>query len=378
VFRHLAAAAAVVTLVGGTAIAPAATATTEGDAVDRAFERLLAAPGGPPGSIVVIEAGGVLDVRRYGVSDVATQAPFGDHDRVRIASVAKAFSGAVALSLVNEGALHLRDTIGERLDGFPASWSGITLRQLLQHTSGLPDLLSSEDAQSAVGASPTIPLTPREIAAFAEPLPLRFEPGARYEYSNTDNFMVAFMTEAATGKPYEQVLAERVFGPLGLASTSLPVGPELPAPYAHGYETTADEPEDVTNTIAAGWAWASGGIVSTGSDLQRFVRGYIGRELFGARVQREQLDVIPGGESEPPGPGKNAAGLAVFRYRTRCGTVYGHTGNTLGYTNFIAASRDGSRSVAVSVTAQLRPGLPGPYKLLRKAETEAVCAALAA
>jgi D-alanyl-D-alanine carboxypeptidase len=360
------------------ALLPTAAVAGRRDAVDRAFARLLAAPGGPPGAVVVIQRHGAPDVRTYGVSDLDTGAAFVGDDRVRIASVSKAFSGAAALRLVGEGALSLDDTIGERLQGFPETWRAITLRQLLQHTSGLPDILAAQAAQEAVGASPTVPLPPREIVAFAESEPLRFAPGSSYAYSNTDNFVVALMVEAVSGLGYDAFLAARVFGPLGLASTTLPVGVELSPPFAHGYDLSEGTPDDVTSAIAAGWAWASGGIVATGPDLGRFVRGYLGRALFDEAVQAEQLTFHPGGESEPPGPGRNAAGLGVFRYRTRCGTVYGHTGNTLGYTSFIAASRGGQRSVAVSVTTQLRPGRKGPFPLLREAETAAVCAALRA
>ena len=90
--------------------------------------------------------------------------------------------------------------------------------------------------------------------------------------------------------------------------------------------------------------------------------------------------MFEGGGSDPPGPGKNSAGLGVFRYETRCGTVWGHTGNTLGYTQFMAASSDGSRSATVSVNSQLTPpdvGDPEAFKALRRAEELAVCAALA-
>jgi hypothetical protein len=81
--------------------------------------------------------------------------------------------------------------------------------------------------------------------------------------------------------------------------------------------------------LAGGWSWASGRIVSTPLDLNRFIPGYVGGELFGRRVAAERARFIPGG-SEPTGPGRNTAGLALFRYDTRCSTVFGHTGNTLG------------------------------------------------
>jgi D-alanyl-D-alanine carboxypeptidase len=106
---------------------------------------------------------------------------------------------------------------------------------------------------------------------------------------------------------------------------------------------------------------------------------FVGGRLCGSTTRSKQRRVIEGGSSEPPGPGKNAAGLALFRYRTRCGTVWGHTANTAGYTQFAAASPDGRRSVTVSVDAQLTPtvGRPAVFRALRRAEGLAVCAALA-
>jgi D-alanyl-D-alanine carboxypeptidase len=131
--------------------------------------------------------------------------------------------------------------------------------------------------------------------------------------------------------------------------------------------------------VAAGWAWASGGIVLTPADLNDFIRGYVGGRLFDKRTQAKQRRVVEGGSSEPPGPGMNSAGLAIFRYQTSCGTVWGHTGNTSGYTQFMAASPNGSRSATVSINTQLTPtvGDPDAFEALRRAEELAVCAALA-
>ena len=149
--------------------------------------------------------------------------------------------------------------------------------------------------------------------------------------------------------------------------------------HGYGIDPTGQPPEDVSELIAAGWAWASGGLVSTPADLNTFVRGYVRGDLVSSAVRVKQRQVIRGGMSEPPGPGVNAAGLGIFRYQTRCGTVWGHTGNTLGYTQFMAASPNGRRSVTVSVNAQLTPtvGDPDAFRALRRAEARAVCAALA-
>jgi D-alanyl-D-alanine carboxypeptidase len=129
--------------------------------------------------------------------------------------------------------------------------------------------------------------------------------------------------------------------------------------------------------FSASLSSASGGVQSTPLELNAFIRGYVGGRLFGPAVRRQQLRLVDGG-SEPPGPGQNKAGLAIFRYTTRCGTVYGHTGNTPGYTQFAAASASGRRSATVSTTAQLTPGgAPLVFPALRATFERAVCAALA-
>jgi D-alanyl-D-alanine carboxypeptidase len=160
----------------------------------------------------------------------------------------------------------------------------------------------------------------------------------------------------------------------------LPRGPNLRKPFIHGYDLSEGAPEDVSEVIDwPGWAWASGGIVSTPADLNDFIRAYVGGRLFDRRTRAKQRRVVEGGSSEPPGPGKNSAGLAIFRYETRCGTVWGHTGTIAGYTQFMAASSNGKRSATVSINAQLTPtvGDPDAFKALRRAEELAVCAALA-
>jgi D-alanyl-D-alanine carboxypeptidase len=300
---------------------------------------------------------------------------------MRQASTSKAYSGAVALSLVSKGALSLNDTIGELLPDLPDAWSEVTLRQLLNHISGLPDFTKDQGFLDALLASPKQAPQPRELLSFVENERLNFEPGTQYEYSNSDNVTVGLMVEAATGMSYEEQLRERVYRPLGLKKTSLPRGPNLRKPFIHGYDNDPSQqpPEDLSEVLASGWFWASGGMVTTPSDLNAFARGYVGGDLFDLKTRARQRKVFEGGASDPPGPGKNSAGLGIFRYETRCGTVWGHTGNYPGYTQFLAASPNGKRSVTVSVNEQLSPvqGAPGVFDALRRAEGKAVCAALA-
>lgn len=372
----LAAVAALVAVAGAQAPGAAASPATEAAdrALDRALRNLVATKGGPPAVIAVVQRGRERRVHRAGSGDLARRLPPRPQGRMRIASLAKAFSGAVALSLVRAGALSLDDTIGERLPDLPSAWHPITLRQLLAHRSGLPDFSASRAFAEAVGNSPRKGPAPRQLLTYVASEPLNFPPGTAYRYSNTDNVVVGLMVEAVTGASYRTALHRRVLAPLGLRRTSLPFGAGLAGPFTHGYERDGKRWLDVSREVAFGeWAWASGGIVSTPFELNSFVRAYVGGRLFGAPQRRAQF-AFGGGHSDPPGPGRNSAGLALFRYRTACGTVYGHTGSILGYTQLIAATADGRRSLTFTINSQLPDEL---IPRLRAAQAKAVCAALA-
>ncbi|MFF8601339.1 serine hydrolase domain-containing protein [Streptomyces sp. NPDC015232] len=382
--RAAAAALIAAAVLTGTAAAPVAAGPPppaghgpHDEGLRRALAELVASPGGPPGAIAVLTRDGVRQVYRAGTAETGTGRPPRARDHMRIASAAKAFSGAVALGLVDRQALALDDTIGRRLPHLPEDWHAVTLRQLLQHTSGLPDFSRSKAFQDVVRADPRHHFDSRRLLDFVAGQDLLFPPGSRYGYSNSDNIAVALMAEQATGRRYEDLLRELVYRPLGLRDTSLPQGHRLPRPFLHGYAVEPGEPpEDVSEAISASGAWASGGIVSTPADLAAFIAGYAGPRLLSPDTRSAQQDFLPGGASEPAGPGTNAAGLALFRYTTRCGTVLGHTGNTPGYTQFAAATPDGRRSVTVSVSTQatLDPAL---LARLRATEETFVCALLA-
>jgi D-alanyl-D-alanine carboxypeptidase len=140
------------------------------------------------------------------------------------------------------------------------------------------------------------------------------------------------------------------------------------------WSTPVRGPRDVSTYLSPSGAWASGAIVSTPADVNAFIRSYLARRFFGRAQQRQQLHFIPAAPSSPPGPGRNATGLAIFRYRTRCGTVYGHTGNFPGYTQFAAATLDGRR--AVTTTLNITAPAGALLRRLRTVQTTAVCALL--
>jgi D-alanyl-D-alanine carboxypeptidase len=349
----------------------AAAKTSDADVL-KGLESLVANSEGPPGAIATLYRGGKLTTLSTGRSNFDKAGKPRATDHMRIASVAKAFSGAVALNLVEAGKLSLDDTIGEVLPKLPSAWSKVTLRQLLHHTSGVPDYTKSDGFIKQATTAPRAYVSPAKVISWVAKDPLAFKPDSRYEYSNTDNIVVGLMVEAATGRSYGNALERIVFKPAGLGQTSFPTKVKMPSPYIHGYSVKpGSEPHDETEFLSPSGAWASGAIVSTPQNLNAFIRADLGLKFFDRAEQAQQMDWFKGGESSPPGPGKNSAGLALFRYQTRCGTVYGHTGNFPGYVQFAAATADGSRAVTTSLN------IPAPTgKLLaqlRRVQTEAVC-----
>jgi D-alanyl-D-alanine carboxypeptidase len=373
-FRVLATAVAALLLCTGVAEAAGNTAVAD---VQRGLDRLVAAPGGPVGAIATLYRNGQTTVLQAGRADAARPgAPrLGDH--MRIASIAKAFSGAVVLRLVQEGRLGLNDTIGEWLPGMtPASWSAVTVREMLNHTSGLPDYTKSDGFKEQATNDPRGYVSPTEIVDWVRDDRLVFTPGSRYEYSNTDNIVVGLIAQQVTEQSYGQLLSRFVFRPAGLTQTTFPTRTiSLPAPFIHGYAVAPGErPQDVTTLLSPSGAWASGAIVSTPGDLGAFIRADLGGRFFGKAQHREQLQFVSG-SSSPPGPGINSAGLAIFRYKTPCGTVYGHTGNFPGYVQWAAATADGRRSVTTSLNIAAPTG--HLLQQLRSVQASAVCALLA-
>jgi D-alanyl-D-alanine carboxypeptidase len=369
--RSLSVLATLVCLALALSVGPAAAKTTDAQVL-KGLEGLVTSPGGPPGAIATLYRDGKLTTLSAGRADNKKRAKPRATEHMRIASVAKAFSGAVALNLVRSGQLSLDDTIEGVLPTLPKAWGKVTLRQLLNHTSGVPDYTQSEAFFNHAKTKPRAYVSPMEIIGWVAKDPLVFKPDTKYEYSNTDNIVVGLMVEAVTKQSYANELQKIVLGPAKLTQTSLPSKIQIPTPFIHGYTDVPEQEEvDVSESLNPSGAWASGAIISTPRNLNAFIRADLGLEFFDKAEQEQQMKWWPGGESSPPGPGKNSAGLALFRYQTRCGTVYGHTGNFPGYTQFAAATADGSAAVTMSLN------IPAPTgKLLaqlRQVQTEAVC-----
>lgn len=353
-------------------------ASAGGGRLDAALDRIIDDPQGPPGLSVLIQRGSEIDFRRRGVADRKTGAKPKIDSPMRIASMAKAFNGALALSLVSERRIGLDDTVGQWLPGIWPKADAVTVREMLGHTAGLPDYIRQPAFIEDLTSDPGQYMTPFELIDYVNDLDVGLAPGESYEYSDSDNIMVGLLVEAATGRPYNKLMQNEIYEPVGIRNTSLPDTLAMPKGYMHGYDRNDQGRfEDVSKFINPALAWASGGIVSTPADVNDFFRAYVGGDLFSSKVARSQNRYVRG-RSSPPGPGRNDATLGLFRYRTRCGTVYGHTGSYPGYRLFAASSANGKRSVVFSVNSQIVPGEGSPRVsgLIRRAQADAVCLAL--
>jgi D-alanyl-D-alanine carboxypeptidase len=296
---------------------------------------------GAPGAVAYVDG----HAAAAGLADARTGRRLTPADHIRIGSVTKSFTAVVALQLVAEGRLQLGDTVGERLPGvFPAA-DRVTLRQLLNHTSGIPDDVTAPLGE-VLGGNPLRVWTPEEILDLVRGEPLRFCPGKGWAYSNTDYVLAGLMIERATGRSLEQQLESRIVRPLHLRDTSFPVRePGLGRPFSHGYTLAPDgsgPARDIT-TYSPSFAWASGNGVSTVRDVARFYAALLRGRLLRPRELREALTPVGTGR-----PGRSF-GLGLELRDTPSGPSVGHEGDILGFSIKALFSPDGRHRVVLAV-----------------------------
>lgn len=337
-----------------TSAEPVAEATTRpaGDGrVQAAVDGLVDDLGFPGALAHVVDADGVARDYTAGVGDLATGDEVPADGLVRIASNTKTFTATVVLQLVGEGLVGLDEPVetylpglvrGEAIDG-----RAITVRQLLQHRSGLPNYTGDMDPDPFVTRDVFVSQRHHTDVAFAHPA--EFAPGEQWSYSNTNYTVLGMLVEAVTGRPFAEQVTERIIEPLGLEHTYVP-GPgerELRGAHPRGYHPTEDgELGDITE-LDPSWAGAAGDIVSTPSELLTFFHAVVDGTLLGPD-QVEELKRVVEMPEEYPGDGY---GLGVTRTTLSCGTVlWGHGGDIQGYATRGGVTEDG-RGVIYTVTS---------------------------
>jgi D-alanyl-D-alanine carboxypeptidase len=322
------------------------------------------------------------DIRvRSGYGDTAKQTPVPWNAEFRIGSFTKTFVSATLLQLVGEGRLSLDDTVDKWLPGVVRGNGNdgrkITVRQLLQHTSGLPDYLEgmpylfNEDGFVKNRFKTT---TPEEAVATAMKFKPAFAPGTSWGYSNTNYMLAGMIIKKITGHSWQQEVQARIIKPLGLRHTYTPdTYPYVPSPHATGYErfpgpdATDDDPKygdpiDAT-VLNPSWGGPAGAIISTTDDGDRFLRALLsGRVLRPAQLAEMQKTVPTNAEFQQEWPGARY-GLGLMWVPNSCGGSWAHGGDIQGFNTRNGVSPDGSRSVVVTInTDSFKPdaGVPKP------------------
>ncbi|MGW3494145.1 serine hydrolase domain-containing protein [Streptomyces sp. NPDC001020] len=292
-------------------------------------------------------------VATNGVAVAGANRPVPRDGYFRIASTGKALMATVILQLVDDGKLSLEDTVDRWLpgviDGNGNDGRKITVRQLLQNTSGLHDDLPGFDTPKEYYQHRYDTYTPEQIVARAMKHHPDFRPGTGWSYSNTGYVVLGMIAEKSAGRPWREEVESRILKPLGMNHTYLSgAKPTLRRPHADGYQVFASGKRiDVTQQIVPDL----GGYVSTTADVNRFFQGLLGGKLLsGARLAEMQNTVPVGKRFETFWPG-GRYGLGLVNRPLTCGGSYwSHEGGEAGYITLNGATDDGSRTVTVSMS----------------------------
>lgn len=280
------------------------------------------------GVVLVAHDGQVLLNRGYGYADAEQRLPNHALTRFQLASMTKPFTALAIMQLQARGLLGLQDSICRYLDDCPVAWQPIVIRQLLNHTAGLPnytDLAEFNDTQVQ-------PATPAELLQRFRDMPLLFTPGSRYMYENSDYVLLGMVIERVTGRRYAEAMRELIFDPLGMRDTGTDPSAPAPAGAALGYNLPGERAPllDPSNLFAAG------ALYSTSQDLYRFDQALYTEQLLAQPL----LDQIW------------TPGLGGYGYGWKIGSLdrhrkISHPGRMDGFASTIARFPDDRVSVIV-------------------------------
>jgi D-alanyl-D-alanine carboxypeptidase len=272
-----------------------------------------------------------------GLADIANKVPMTIDHKLRIGSITKTFTATVMLQMAQEGLLGLDDTVEKWLPGILGNYQyhdKITIRQLLNHTSGLNNYwhLSMDPKsmyyQEYFGGTWTKLWDPRELVKETISLPALFAPGTAWAYSNIGPILEAMIVEKITGEAFETVMTRRIIENLGLYNTYLPGDENLVAPHARGYldytnlNGVYDAGDDCTN-MNPSFAWASGAIVTSIEDLLRYGTALASGEMLNTQYQAERVNNMV--NISPDGSAKSGLGIMIVN------GALGHNGDIFGF-----------------------------------------------
>jgi CubicO group peptidase (beta-lactamase class C family) len=293
------------------------------------------------GTVLVVEGDRVLLDKGYGMADLEWNNANAPDVKFRLGSLTKQFTAALVLQLQDEGKLKIEDPVSKYLPDAPAAWAKITLAELLGHTSGIPSFTGLKEFQ-VWSMSPHT--TVEELALFRDK-PLEFEPGSKFEYSNSNFEVLGAIVEKVSGKKYGDLLRERIFGPLDMKDTGLDTDALILPKRAQGYMPGKGGLE-LARSESMTVPWAAGSIYSTTGDLLKWEHGLFGGKVMSAESLKEMTT-----------PGKGNYGLGVFVQEQDGLEVVTHGGGIEGFNTQLTYVPD--RRIAVIVLSNVNGAAPG-------------------
>ncbi len=240
------------------------------------------------GVVAIAKDGVLVTTRGYGKANLHAGAVPDESTRFRVGSITKQMTAACVLQLAERGKLDVSDPVTKHLPDFPrATGDGITLRHLLSQTSGLPSYTDDAALMAARGT----PHTPAEVRAVFQSAPLHFAPGTRWEYSNSNYYLLGLVIEKVSGVTYERYLQEQVLGPAGMTRTSTVDAPDAPNT-AVGYDRDDDENLIVAHPVDASVPYAAGALRSTALDLARWDQALAGTTVLSEAAKAKMLTPV--------------------------------------------------------------------------------------
>lgn len=316
-----------------------------------------------------------------GVADAETKRKARPGDKFRIASATKTYVSTVVLQLVGEGRLSLDDTVEDVLPGVVSGngndGSRITVRQLLNHTSGLFNYTADFPALSGIDAYEAgryTTWTDEQLVGIAMRHAPDFEPGAKWSYSNTNYTLAGMIIEKITGRTWQQEVTKRVIRPLGLRDTLTPTtSARIPGSHLKGYSAFGESAPaiDVTafNPSAAG---AAGAMISTAGDMTTFYQALMSGQLLKPAQLTEMKKTVRAAELDEAWPGARY-GLGLMEIPLTCGGSYfSHAGDLPGYATRTGATEDGRRVVVLEATGD--GSMPGSIHATSNLIDKQLCA----
>ncbi|MGW3107165.1 serine hydrolase domain-containing protein [Streptomyces sp. NPDC001100] len=311
---------------------------------------------GVPGVTATVKDGGTTWSATAGVGNLRTGKPRSADDRYRVGSITKAFVSTVLLQLEAEGRLSLDDTVEKWLPGVVRGNGNdggrITVRQLLNHTSGIYNYTEDEGFGRAYFTKDGFfqhrydTKTPAGLVAIAMSHKPDFAPGTSWHYSNTNYVLAGMVIQKVTGHSYATEIRDRIINPLHLRATSLPgTKVTVPNPSSRAYSKLAEETTGPTYDVTKlnpSIASSAGEMISDSADLDRFYGALLGGKLLPVKQLKEMQTTVPAGDSPT-----TRYGLGISDIKLPCGVhLWGHDGGIHGSSSVVVATPDGRHSLA--------------------------------